>query len=100
MTSTQQTAAAVTLVAAMMVAAVGTEHAAREMRKHVAWYIKGLPNSARVREQVNRTRTAEAMSELLHAYLGELAAHRDAFAQDVAEQREALQTPSPTHAAG
>jgi len=59
---------------AMMETAVGPEHAAREMRKHVAWYIKGLPNSARVREQVNHTRTAREMAELLRVYLGELAA--------------------------
>ncbi|HXS81310.1 MAG TPA: tRNA dihydrouridine synthase DusB [Methylomirabilota bacterium] len=59
---------------AMMETAVGPEHAAREMRKHVAWYIKGLPHSARVREQVNHTRTAREMAELLRAYLGDLAA--------------------------
>jgi len=58
---------------AMMEEAVGAEQAAREMRKHVAWYIKGLPNSARVREQVNHTRTAREMAALLRAYLGELA---------------------------
>jgi tRNA-dihydrouridine synthase B len=56
----------------LMVAAVGPECAAREMRKHVAWYIKGLPNSARVREQVNRTRSVEEMAELLRGYLLEL----------------------------
>jgi tRNA-dihydrouridine synthase B len=51
---------------------VGPDAAAREMRKHVAWYVKGLPHSARVREQVNRTRSAEEMTELLRDYLGEL----------------------------
>jgi tRNA-dihydrouridine synthase len=50
----------------------GPETAAREMRKHVAWYIKGLPGSARVREQVNRTRSVEEMSELLRSYLERL----------------------------
>ena len=70
---------------AMMEASVGAEHAAREMRKHVAWYIKGLPNSARVREQVNHTRTAREMAELLHVYLGDLAAKGlDAFAPEPA----------------
>jgi tRNA-dihydrouridine synthase len=59
----------------MMVATVGEEHAVREMRKHVAWYIKGLPHSARVREQVNRARTASELAGLLRDYLGELAAH-------------------------
>jgi len=59
----------------MMVRSVGSECAAKEMRKHVAWYIKGLPNSARVREQVNRTATVEALAELLRAYLEELERH-------------------------
>jgi hypothetical protein len=43
------------------------------MRKHVAWYIKGLPNSARVREQVNRARSVEELDALLRGYLEELA---------------------------
>jgi tRNA-dihydrouridine synthase B len=68
---------------AMLVGTVGEEHAAREMRKHVAWYIKGLPHSARVREQVNRARSATELAKLLHDYLGELASHGlDAFAPD------------------
>ena len=58
----------------MLEESVGPEQAAREMRKHVAWYIKGLPNSARVREQVNRARTAPELAALLRDYLGELAA--------------------------
>jgi nifR3 family TIM-barrel protein len=59
----------------MLVESAGEGAAAREMRKHVAWYIKGLPNSARVREQVNRTRSAAEMVELMTAYLAELAEH-------------------------
>jgi tRNA-dihydrouridine synthase B len=59
----------------MLVASVGPDVAAREMRKHVAWYIKGLPNSARVREQINRTRGVEETTALLRAYLEELAQH-------------------------
>jgi tRNA-dihydrouridine synthase B len=57
---------------AMMVADVGPDAATREMRKHVAWYIKGLPHSARVREQVNRTRTADELAGLLSNYLRDL----------------------------
>ncbi|MFN8586942.1 MAG: tRNA dihydrouridine synthase DusB [Candidatus Eisenbacteria bacterium] len=69
----------------MMVRTVGEEGAAREMRKHVAWYIKGLPNSHRIREQVNRTRTATAMMTLLESYLTELVAHGlDRFAPEPA----------------
>jgi nifR3 family TIM-barrel protein len=67
----------------MLVESAGEASAAREMRKHVAWYIKGLPNSARVREQVNRTRSAAEMVELMQAYLAELAAHGlEAFAPE------------------
>jgi len=35
--------------------------AVREMRKHVSWYITGLPNSARLRGQIN---SMESMEEL------------------------------------
>ena len=54
---------------AMLEQGVGEAVAAREMRKHVAWYIKGLPNSAQVREQVNRTKTAAELAERLRDYL-------------------------------
>jgi tRNA-dihydrouridine synthase B len=56
----------------LLVECVGEGIAAREMRKHVAWYIKGLPHSARAREQVNHTRSVEEMVGLLRGYLGEL----------------------------
>jgi tRNA-dihydrouridine synthase B len=59
----------------MLVRTVGERIAAKEMRKHVAWYIKGLPHSARVREQVNHTRTADEMVELMRRYLSELSEH-------------------------
>ncbi|MCC6652436.1 MAG: tRNA dihydrouridine synthase DusB [Candidatus Eisenbacteria bacterium] len=59
----------------MLVRTAGESVAAKEMRKHVAWYIKGLPHSARVREQVNHTRSADEMMRLLQAYLSELASH-------------------------
>ena len=56
----------------MMVETVGAEAAAREMRKHVAWYVRGLPRSAQVREEVNRTRSVEEMIARLHLYVEEL----------------------------
>ena len=59
----------------MLVRTAGEHVAAKEMRKHVAWYIKGLPHSARVREQVNRTRSAAEMVELMRQYLSDLSAH-------------------------
>ncbi len=39
----------------------------REMRKHVAWYIKGLPGSARMREKMNSATTIVEMEELLQS---------------------------------
>ncbi|MBI1797496.1 MAG: tRNA dihydrouridine synthase DusB [Candidatus Eisenbacteria bacterium] len=56
----------------MMVEDAGEAAAVREMRKHVAWYIKGLPRSARVREQVNHTHSTAELADLLSAYLAEL----------------------------
>lgn len=58
---------------AMVVADLGPDAAAREMRKHVAWYIRGLPHSAKIREQVNHTRGADELAERLTAYLQTLA---------------------------
>jgi nifR3 family TIM-barrel protein len=56
----------------MMVADFGEVVATREMRKHVAWYIKGLPRSARVRDQVNHTHSTVELADLLRGYLEEL----------------------------
>jgi tRNA-dihydrouridine synthase B len=56
----------------MMVEEFGEAAATREMRKHLAWYIKGLPHSARVREEVNHTTTTEALTAVLRGYLDTL----------------------------
>ena len=48
---------------------VGETVAVREMRKHVAWYVKGLPRSAAVRESANRMQTAAEIESLLSAFL-------------------------------
>jgi tRNA-dihydrouridine synthase B len=62
----------------------GRETGVRLARKHVAWYSKGLPGSAEFRVQVNRCETAEAVTELVHAFYDPLVergveAVRDAF---------------------
>jgi tRNA-dihydrouridine synthase B len=75
---------------ALLVAESGEAVAAREMRKHVAWYIKGLPHSARVREQVNHTRGAAELADLLRGYLETLANEGlEAFASEDAAPRSA-----------
>lgn len=38
----------------------------REMRKHVAWYTKGLKGSAKLRDEINKTESYEEMEELLY----------------------------------
>lgn len=39
-----------------------------QMRKHVGWYIKGLPNASKVREKVNTLKTKEEIFSLLDEY--------------------------------
>ena len=41
----------------------------REMRKHVAWYTKGLRGAARLREQINKVESYEELEELLNCGL-------------------------------
>ena len=38
----------------------------REMRKHVAWYTTGLPNSAKLRAEINAVETYEQLECLLN----------------------------------
>ena len=38
----------------------------REMRKHVAWYTKGLKGSARLRDEINKTESYEELSKPLY----------------------------------
>ena len=56
----------------LLVEWAGPAAATREMRKHVAWYVRGLPHSARVREQANHTRTVDELATVLGGYLEEL----------------------------
>lgn len=45
----------------------------REMRKHMAWYMKGLPGVAQLRGKINGTESLAEMEALLDAYLKERA---------------------------
>ena len=38
----------------------------REMRKHVAWYTKGMEGSAKLRDDINRVESYEELEELLN----------------------------------
>ncbi len=41
----------------------------REMRKHVAWYTKGVPGAARLRGEINQVETYEELERLLYQKL-------------------------------
>lgn len=43
--------------------------AVREMRKHLAWYIKGLKNSARIRDEINKIEYYDEVVAKLDAYM-------------------------------
>lgn len=55
-----------------LVAVKGETIGVKEMRKHAAWYLKGLPHSAEMRAAVNQQTTREGMRNLLLAYAEEL----------------------------
>ena len=47
----------------------GDYTAIREMRKHVAWYTTGFPNSARLRNEINHAECYEELETLLNERL-------------------------------
>ncbi len=55
----------------------GEERGVREMRKHLAWYIKGSRNASRVRDQVFQSETVSQVVEIFHRYLAEMEAERE-----------------------
>ena len=51
--------------ARMLVEYKGAYTGIREMRKHVAWYTAGYPNSAKLRARVNEIESLESLEELI-----------------------------------
>ena len=43
-----------------------------EMRKHAAWYLKGLKGNGKVRKQINEIETRAELEELLYQYVERL----------------------------
>lgn len=54
--------------AQMMVEYKGEYTGVHEMRKHVAWYTTGFPNSSRLRDEVNHVESYEELKELLYMW--------------------------------
>lgn len=46
--------------------------ATREIRKHVAWYLKGLRGSAEIKDKINKTRSKEDIYDILCNYRNQL----------------------------
>ncbi|WP_100405961.1 tRNA dihydrouridine synthase DusB [Bacillus solitudinis] len=52
----------------------GENVAVREMRKHAAWYLKGLRGNGRVRDKINSFETRDDVAKSMYAFVEELEA--------------------------
>ena len=43
-----------------------------EMRSHIAWYLKGIPNAQNIKKEIFKARTKEEIEKILNNYLKEL----------------------------
>ncbi|NLW58778.1 MAG: tRNA dihydrouridine synthase DusB [Firmicutes bacterium] len=57
---------------AAQIAFCGEERGVKEMRKHLAWYLKGFPGAARARQRINEATDQAELRALLDAYEEEL----------------------------
>ncbi len=55
----------------------GEIQAVREMRSHLAWYLKGLPHSGKIRAKMNQIKSYNEVKDLLSELLKDLAPARD-----------------------
>ncbi len=57
----------------LFIALAGERVAVREMRKHLSWYVKGLPGAAQVRDRINRAAGRSELLALLDEFFSEVA---------------------------
>ncbi|MCK8824888.1 tRNA dihydrouridine synthase DusB [Fuchsiella alkaliacetigena] len=50
----------------------GEDVGVRQMRKHIAWYVKGLPNCTEVKRQANNAQSQKEMERILFEYAEKL----------------------------
>ncbi|OLS34522.1 tRNA dihydrouridine synthase DusB [Alkalihalophilus pseudofirmus] len=55
-----------------LIALRGESVAVREMRKHAAWYLKGLRGGGRIRDQINMFESRDDVAKTLYDYIGQL----------------------------
>ncbi len=66
--SLQETSEMILRHFSLLIALKGEAAAAREMRRHAAWYIKGFPGAASIRQKLFRVSGLAEMEEILHSY--------------------------------
>ena len=52
----------------LLVKEKGEYTATREIRKHIAWYVKGLKHATVIREQINKVETKSEFEKILSEY--------------------------------
>ncbi len=57
----------------LVVCLKGELQGVREMRKHLAWYLKGLPRTARIKDSIFRAKTRLEVTNILEEYMETLA---------------------------
>jgi len=68
----------------LAVSITSERHAAHEIRKHVAWYAKGLPNAVRLKERGQKVETVADLEAIVAEYLLELKGRGSLCAQGAA----------------
>ncbi|MCT8136399.1 tRNA dihydrouridine synthase DusB [Anaerobacillus sp. CMMVII] len=63
-----------------LIALKGERVAVREMRKHVAWYVKGMKGASKIKDQINQFESRNEIKEVLYTYIEEIEA-REAVVQ-------------------
>ncbi|WP_200966698.1 tRNA dihydrouridine synthase DusB [Insulibacter thermoxylanivorax] len=55
-----------------LIALKGEKVAVKEMRKHMAWYLKGLKGAAKVKERIMEETTRDALTKILYEFVEQL----------------------------
>ena len=56
----------------LLVDSTSEKHAILEIRTHAVWYIKGMPKSAYIKNEICKTKNNEDLFKILNDYLGDL----------------------------
>jgi nifR3 family TIM-barrel protein len=65
-----------------LIALRGEVHAVKEMRKHMAWYLKGIPGAARVKDRIMEETSRDRLIAVLNEFLDQLETRRHSNASD------------------